>query len=255
MRQPLFAANWKMFKTPAQTRDFANAFVPLAEAFRERAAIVLCAPFIDLVPLHEELLVAETYVEIGAQDVFWESEGAYTGEISPIMLAGEGVDYCIVGHSERRRMFGETDETVAKKVSALLAADIVPIVCVGETLEENRAGKTRARVAAQIAGGLGHLTDAQRADIVIAYEPVWAIGTGLADTPENAESTIAFIRSTAGGLLDATIVYGGSMKADNAHALCAQPNIDGGLIGSASLDAAAFAALVESGLRGIDARI
>jgi len=255
MRQPLFAANWKMFKTPAQTRDYASVFVPLAEAFRERAAIVLCAPFIDLVPLHEELLVSETYVELGAQDVFWESEGAYTGEISPLMLAGEGVDYCIVGHSERRRMFGETDETVAKKVSALLAADIVPIVCVCETLEENRAGKTFARVAAQIAAGLGHLSDDQRADIVIAYEPVWAIGTGLADTPENAESTVAFIRSTAGGLLDATIVYGGSMKVDNAQALCAQPNIDGGLVGSACLDPATFAALVEDGLRGIDARI
>src|SRR5271165_422749 len=180
MRQPLFAANWKMFMTPAQTRDYANAFVPLAEKFRERAAVVLCAPFIDLVPLHEELLIAQTYVEIGAQDVFWENEGAYTGEISPAMLAGEGVDYCIVGHSERRRMFGDTDETVARKVSALLAADIVPIVCVGETLEEHRAGKARDCVRAQLIAGLGHVTDEQRADIVIAYEPIWAIGTGLA---------------------------------------------------------------------------
>ncbi|HEV2908094.1 MAG TPA: triose-phosphate isomerase, partial [Candidatus Eremiobacteraceae bacterium] len=208
MREPFFAANWKMFKTPAQAREYATAFVPLADSFRERAAIVLCAPFIDLVPLHEELLIADadTFIEIGAQDVFWEREGAFTGEVSPLMLAGESVEYCIVGHSERRRMFGDTDETVAKKVSALLAVDIVPIVCVGETLEENRAGKTQECVSAQIRTALGHLSDDQRSDIVIAYEPIWAIGTGLADTPETCDLTIGYIRSLAGGLDDATIL-------------------------------------------------
>jgi triosephosphate isomerase len=169
------------------------------------------------------------------------------------MLAGEGVDYCIVGHSERRSLFGETDEMVARKVAALLEADVVPIVCVGETLEENRAGKTRERVGAQLRAGLGQLSDEQRADIVIAYEPIWAIGTGLADTPDNADATIGFIREAMGGLIDATILYGGSMKADNAEALCAKPNVDGGLIGSASLDPAQFAKLIGNGMRGADA--
>jgi len=255
MREPFFAANWKMYKTPAQAREYATAFVPLADQFRERAAVVLCAPFIDLVPLHEELLIADadTFIEVGAQDVFWEKEGPFTGEVSPLMLAGESVEYCIVGHSERRRMFGETDEGVAKKVSALLAVDIVPIVCVGETLEENRAGKTRERVGAQIRSALGHLSDDQRSDIVIAYEPIWAIGTGLADTPETCDLTIGYIRSLAGGLDNATILYGGSMNVENAQALCACPSVDGGLIGSASLDPVKFAQLVTNGLRGIDA--
>jgi triosephosphate isomerase len=255
MREPFFAANWKMYKTPAQAREYATAFVPLADSFRERAAIVLCAPFIDLVPLHEELLIADadTFIEVGAQDVFWEQEGAFTGEVSPLMLAGESVEYCIVGHSERRRMFGDTDETVAKKITALLAADIVPIVCVGETLEENRAGKTQECVSAQIRTALGHLTDDQRSGIVIAYEPIWAIGTGLADTPETCDVTIGYIRSLAGGLDDATILYGGSMNVENAQALCACPSVDGGLVGSASLDPVKFAQLVTNGLRGIDA--
>jgi triosephosphate isomerase len=254
MREPFFAANWKMFKTPAQTREYAQAFAPLAEEFRERAAIVLCAPFIDLVPLHEELLEADTFVDLGAQDCYWEPEGPFTGEVSAFMLAGEGVDYCIVGHSERRRLFGETDEMVARKVSALIGADIVPIVCVGEALEEHLAGKTRERVCAQLQAGLGHLTDEQRGDIVIAYEPIWAIGTGLADTPESADATIGHIREVVSGCVDATILYGGSMNADNAEALCSTPNIDGGLIGSASLDPARFATLVRNGLRGTDAR-
>jgi triosephosphate isomerase len=253
VREPFFAANWKMYKTPAQTREYAQVFAPLAEEFRERAAIVLCAPFIDLVPLHEELLEADTFVDLGAQNCYWESEGAFTGEVSALMLAGEGVDYCIVGHSERRNLFGETDEMVARKVSALLGADIIPIVCVGETLEENRAGKTRERVGAQLRAGLGQLGDEQRADIVIAYEPIWAIGTGLADTPDNADATIGFIRQAMGGLADATILYGGSMKADNAEALCARPNIDGGLVGSACLDPAGFAKLIGNGMRGVDA--
>ena len=169
------------------------------------------------------------------------------------MLAGLGVAWCIVGHSERRRLFGETDETVARKVSALLAEGVRPIVCVGETLEENRAGDTRKRVAAQVHAALKHLTEEQRASLAIAYEPIWAIGTGLADSPETANATIGFIRAAAGGLERSVVLYGGSMKADNAEAFCAQPNIDGGLVGSASLDPAAFATLVANGLRGIDA--
>jgi triosephosphate isomerase len=254
MREPFFAANWKMHKTPAQTREYARAFVPLADKFRERSAVVLCPPFIDLVPLHEELLIADsdTYIELGAQDVYWEPEGAFTGEISPQMLAGEGVQYCIVGHSERRRLFGETDEMVAKKVFALIAVEIVPIVCIGETLEENRAGTTRERVTAQIHASCRQLTEEQRGNIVIAYEPVWAIGTGMADTPENANETIACIREAAPGLSDTTIIYGGSMNTNNARALCAQPNIDGGLVGSSCVDPVNFATLIENGLQGWD---
>ncbi|MBV8170534.1 MAG: triose-phosphate isomerase [Candidatus Eremiobacteraeota bacterium] len=243
-----------MYKTPAQAREYANAFAPLADKFRERAAIVLCAPFIDLVPLREELrdLDPAGFIDVGAQDVFWEPEGAYTGEISAAMLGGESVDYCIVGHSERRRLFGDTDETVARKVTALLGADIVPIVCVGETLEEHQTGRRLDVVAGQIRACLGHLSDEQRAGLVIAYEPIWAIGTGMCDTPQGADETIGFIRTLDGGLEDATILYGGSMKADNAAYLCAEQNVDGGLVGSASLDPAGFATLIDNALRGID---
>ncbi|HZV78112.1 MAG TPA: triose-phosphate isomerase [Candidatus Binatus sp.] len=254
MREPFFAANWKMYKTPEQAREYVRAFIPLADPYRERAAIVLCVPFIDLVPVREELLRHERagFIDTGAQDVYWESEGAYTGEISPTMLAGESVDYCIVGHSERRRMFGDTDEAVARKVSALLMADVIPIVCVGETFEEHETGKRLDVVASQVRACLGHLTDDQRAGIVIAYEPIWAIGTGMCDTPQGADETIGFIRALAGGLSDATILYGGSMKPDNAMSLCEQANVDGGLVGSASLDPAGFATLIGNAMRGTD---
>jgi triosephosphate isomerase (TIM) len=250
-RGPFFAANWKMYMDPETARDYANAFELLAEPFVDDAYIALCAPFVCLETLSEELEDSE--IGIGAQDCYWEPEGAFTGEISARMLR-ELVDCCIVGHSERRRLFGETDEMVARKVSALLAQEITPIVCVGESLEENQAGRTAERVTAQVVAGLGHLTDEQRGAIVIAYEPIWAIGTGLADTPESANATIAVIRSAAGGLDQAVMLYGGSMKPGNAEALCRQPNIDGGLVGSASLDPGAFAELIVNGLKGGDAR-
>ncbi|HEV2037601.1 MAG TPA: triose-phosphate isomerase, partial [Candidatus Eremiobacteraceae bacterium] len=226
-RKPLFAGNWKMYKTPAQASEYVASFWAAAEALVPRADIVLCSPFVDLETLRVEL--APSSVKIGAQDCFWEAAGPYTGEVSAQMLQASNVSYCIVGHSERRRLFAETDEMVARKVSALLGCEITPIVCVGESLEEKKQGWTAERVAAQVRAGLGHLTDEQRAKVVIAYEPIWAIGTGLADDPASANATITLIRQTAGGLSDARILYGGSMTADNCCAYCMQPDIDGGL--------------------------
>lgn len=241
-----------MYKGPAQTREYARAFVPEAEALVPSADIALLAPFIDLEALAHEL--NGTTIAFGAQDCYWEREGAFTGEISPLMLKELGVAYCVVGHSERRRLFGETDAQVARKVAALLTNDITPIVCVGESLEENREGRTRERVCAQIKESLGELSDAERAVLVIAYEPVWAIGTGLADSPESANETIQIIRGTAGGLSEVRVLYGGSMNADNVATFCAQPDIDGGLVGSASLDAFTFARLIANGTQVLDAR-
>jgi triosephosphate isomerase len=245
--KPLFAANWKMHKSPAQTIEYTVSFWAAAEALVPHADIVLCAPFVDLETLRLEL--APSSVKYGAQDCYWESEGAFTGEISAKMLAALGVSYCIVGHSERRRLFFETDEMVARKVKALLAHEITPIVCVGETLEEKEQGQTAQRVMAQIHAALGDLSDEQRAHLVIAYEQIWAIGTGLADDPASANETIKIIRHCIGGLDHARILYGGSMNAENAAAFCAEPDIDGGLIGSASLDPRKFIQLIQHGMR------
>ena len=245
IRRPLFAANWKCFKTPDETQAYVAAFRAGAEELIPLADIALLPPFIDLEAVRAAL--DGTTIGFGAQDCFWEPQGAFTGEVSAAMLGAIGCEYCVVGHSERRRLFGETDELVAKKVRALLAEGITPIVCVGETLEEYKKGLTLQRCMEQVSGSLGHLEDAERANLVVAYEPVWAIGTGLADNPESANRTIGQIRNCLGGLDEARILYGGSMKADNAAQFCAQPNIDGGLIGSASLDPAMFLTLVRNG--------
>jgi triosephosphate isomerase len=246
-RRPLFAANWKMNKSPAQTREYVVQFWAGAEALVQRADIVLCAPFIDLETLRTEL--APSRVKFGAQDCYWEPAGAFTGEISAAMLKDIGAAYCIVGHSERRRLFGETDETVAKKVDALLARELTPIVCIGESLEEKQRGETAQCCMRQIVGGLGHLSDAQRARLAIAYEPIWAIGTGLSDNPASANQMAADIRRMAGGLSEAKILYGGSMNEQNAASFCAQPEIDGGLVGGASLDPKTFLQLIINGLK------
>ena len=246
-RKPLFAANWKMHKTPAEAGEYVSSFWAAAEALTPRAEIALCAPFVDLETLRIEL--APSTVKIGAQDCYWESQGAFTGEISALMLKAIGVAYCIVGHSERRRLFAETDDMVARKASALLAHEITPIVCVGESLEEKQQGKTAQRVTAQVRESVGHLTDAERARIVIAYEPLWAIGSGLADDPVSANDCVKMIRETAGGLSDARVLYGGSMNADNAKGFCVQPDIDGGLVGSASLDPRNFIQLILNAMK------
>lgn len=244
-RRPFFAANWKCFKTPDEARAYLNDFIVPAEELIPKAEIALLPPFTAIEAVKAGL--EKTTIAFGGQDCYWEPQGAYTGEVSAAMLAAMGCEYCVVGHSERRRLFGETDDAVAKKVSALVAADVTPIVCVGETLEEYEAGMTLKRVMQQVSDGLGHLEDAVRANLVIAYEPIWAIGTGLADDPESANKTIGYIRQTLGGLDEARMLYGGSMKPDNAALFCAQPNIDGGLVGSASLDPAAFLSLINSG--------
>jgi len=241
-----------MHKSPQEARAYVTAFLPEAESLVASVDIVLLAPFIDLECVCDAL--SGSTIGFGAQDCFWEREGAFTGEVSASMLKKIGCSHCVVGHSERRRLFGDTDETVGRKVTALLAEDITPIVCVGESLDENRAGRTAERVQEQLRAGLGYLSDAERAVLVIAYEPVWAIGTGLADNPKSANNTIQTIRSAAGGLGEARILYGGSMTAENSAAFCAESDIDGGLVGSASLDPNKFVRLIASATQVFDAR-
>jgi triosephosphate isomerase (TIM) len=241
-----------MNKGPGQTRDYVAQFWAGAEALVQRADIVLCAPFVDLETLRVEL--APSRVKFGAQDCYWEPAGAYTGEVSAAMLKEIGATYCIVGHSERRRLFGETDETVARKVEALLALELTPIVCIGESLEEKQRGVTSQRCMDQIHAGLGGLSDEQRARLAIAYEPIWAIGTGLSDDPASANEMAKYIRGCAGGLEHARILYGGSMNAENVTSFCAQSDIDGGLIGGASLDPRIFLKLVLDGVKALGSR-
>lgn len=248
-RRPLFAANWKMNKTPSEAREYVASFWGAAEALVSRADIVLCAPFVDLETLRGEL--SPSSVQYGAQDCYWEPKGPFTGEISAAMLKDVGASYCIVGHSERRRLFGETDEMVARKTAALVRHEITPIVCVGETLEERNARQTVDVVSTQIRTALSGLSEKQRAAVVVAYEPVWAIGTGVADDPTVANETMKVIRGLLDGLADARLLYGGSMNPDNAFACCKQPEIDGGLVGTASLDPRQFLAVIMNSLKAM----
>jgi triosephosphate isomerase len=241
------AGNWKMYKTPAETTAFFEKFRPLVEK-SSHCEIVICPPFTDL----EAAVRAAngTSIQVGAQNVAWAKEGAFTGEISGPMLKTLGVTHAIVGHSERRQYFAETDETVLKRTQAALEFGLTPIVCVGERLEERESGKTEAVLVGQFQKGIAGLTAQQFAKIVIAYEPVWAIGTGKTATPEiaaNAHRAIrAQVREKFGkeGADAIRILYGGSVKPDNAKTLMAQPEIDGVLVGGASLDAVSFASIV-----------
>jgi triosephosphate isomerase (TIM) len=247
MRRPVMAGNWKMFKTPAETAETLKKLAPMVAA-AGHCEVVVCAPFVDLAAAVEA--GRGTNIEVGAQDVFWLKEGAYTGEVSAPMLAAAGCRWVIVGHSERRQYFGETEETVFKKTGAALEAGLKPIVCVGERLEQREAGTTESVLAAQFAGGLGGLAPEQFARVVIAYEPVWAIGTGKTATPEMAADAHRFLREQIRAKFGAEaagacrILYGGSVKPDNVKALMAQPELDGALVGGASLDAASFASIV-----------
>ena len=247
MRKPVIAGNWKMFKTGSETAAFFAQFAPQV-AGAEHAEVVICPPFVSVAIAVES--AKSTRIEIGAQDVFWLKEGAYTGEVSAPMLAADGCRWVIVGHSERRRYFGETEETVFKRTVAALDAGLKPIVCVGERLEQREAGRTEAVLAEQFAGGLAPLTPEQFVRVSIAYEPVWAIGTGKTATPETAAEAHRFlrerIRDKFGALAAGAcrILYGGSVKPDNIKALMAQPELDGALVGGASLDPASFAAIV-----------
>jgi len=247
MRKPVIAGNWKMYKTPGEAGAFIRALVPLVAGNADCEAVV-CAPFVDLAAVVEA--ARSSNIEVGAQDVFWLKEGAYTGEVSAPMLAAVGCRWVIIGHSERRQYFGETDETVLKKTVAALDAGLKPIVCMGERLDDREANQTEAVLATQCSGGVAGLTAEQFARIVIAYEPVWAIGTGKTATPQMAADAHGFLRGHMSDCFgrDAAeacrILYGGSVKPDNIKGLMAEPEIDGALVGGASLDPVSFAALV-----------
>jgi triosephosphate isomerase (TIM) len=247
MRKPVIAGNWKMYKNPGEAAGFLHDLATLV-AESTHAEIVVCPPFIDVPAAVDG--ARDSNIEIGAQDLFWLKEGAYTGEVSAPMLVAAGCRWVIVGHSERRHYFGETDESVFKKAAAALEAGLTPIVCVGERLEEREAGLTENVLATQCAGGICGLTPEQFARVVIAYEPVWAIGTGRTATPEMAGQAHHFLREQIRSRFgnehaDACrILYGGSVKPDNVKSLMAQPDLDGALVGGASLDPASFAAIV-----------
>ena len=242
-RTPIVAGNWKMNTTVPEAIALVDAMRADLEGI-DGVDRVICPPFVSLVNLHDRL--ADSPVRLGAQDMYFEAKGAFTGEISPLMLVGV-VDYVVLGHSERRHVFGEADGTINRKVQAALAHGLRPILCVGETLAENEAGQTRAVVSRQLREGLAGVAALDR--IVIAYEPVWAIGTGRPATPEGANATMAQLREVVAelyghGAADAVrILYGGSVTPDNFPAFIAQPEIDGGLVGGASLVAASFVAL------------
>ena len=237
MRTPMVAGNWKMNKTAEQAKALVAELLPGLKA-AVKVERVLCPTFTCLSSVYE--LVKDTNIGLGAQNLHWEASGAYTGEISASMVK-EFCDFVIIGHSERRQYFGETDETVNKKVKAAQAAQLLPIVCVGETLAENEAGKTKEVVTRQLRGGLTGIEIADPAKVVIAYEPVWAIGTGRAATSQDAQNVCKLIRDELESMFgkanaDAMrILYGGSVTGANAAELFAMPDIDGGLVGGASL--------------------
>jgi len=248
MRKKLIAANWKMHKTPSGAHAFVNDFLPLVTG-HERDEIVLCAPYVDLAVTVEA--VKGSGVFVGAQNVHWAKEGAFTGEISAHMLEAVGVTHVIIGHSERRQYFAETDDTVNRRLEMALDAGLTPIVCVGEVLEERESGLTDDVLRRQCTRAFSGISAKKAAKMTVAYEPVWAIGTGKTATPQIAASAHAVIRGEAEEAFGAEfaeqlrILYGGSMKPDNAKALMSEVEIDGGLVGGASLDAKSFAAIVK----------
>ncbi|RMG71099.1 MAG: triose-phosphate isomerase [Nitrospirae bacterium] len=245
MRRPLIAANWKMHKTTEETREFITRFVPLVEDVQD-VEIVIAPPFTSLAVAAKFLKGSN--VKLAGQNLFWEEKGAFTGEISAPMLRDVECEYVIVGHSERRQYFGETDETVNRRVRAAHASGLKVILCIGETLEQREAGSTFDVLKTQLLGGLKDI-DAHEM-LVIAYEPVWAIGTGKTATPEQAEEAHQFIRQQLSGIYGSDvadrirILYGGSVKPENVASLMAQPDVDGGLVGGASLKPDSFAKIV-----------
>jgi len=248
LRKPIIAGNWKMYKTVGEARKLALDVKNGSLGVADRLDVVLCPPFGSLQAVGE--VIRGSKINLGAQNCFWEDEGAFTGEMSPRMLKDLGCRYTIVGHSERRSYFGETDDSVAKKARALVRHEISPIVCVGERLEEREAGATQSVVRGQLLGSLRDVAADEILKTVIAYEPVWAIGTGKTASPAQAQEVHAFIRNILIDLyglevaLRIRIQYGGSVKADNISALMAQPDIDGALVGGASLDATSFAKIL-----------
>jgi triosephosphate isomerase len=248
MRKKLIAANWKMYKTPDQTRAFFRDFLPMISE-HDRDEIAVCPPFLDIPAAIET--TRGSSVAIGAQNMYWEKEGAFTGEISPGMLLAVGCTHVIIGHSERRQYFGEIDDTVNLKLKAALEAGLTPIVCVGEVLEEREAGLTEDVLRRQCVRAFHAISGKKASKLVMAYEPVWAIGRGKTATPQLASEAHQLIRSEAGKALGEElagklrILYGGSVKPDNAKALMSEEEIDGALVGGASLDPTSFAAIVK----------
>jgi triosephosphate isomerase len=253
-RKAIIAGNWKMNKTRPEAKALLEAIKPLVAEAAGKIEVVACVPFTNLETAIN--VTAGSNVKIGAENVHFEKSGAFTGEISADMLTELGVEYVVIGHSERRQYFGETDETVNKRTRAALAAGLKPIVCVGELLWERECNITEEVIARQIKLDLWDVTAEQMANVVIAYEPVWAIGTGKVATDEQAQEVCAFIRAQLAKLYSAevaeavTIQYGGSMNAKNCAGLLAQPDIDGGLIGGASLKAEDFSIIVKAAVEG-----
>ena len=255
-RKPLIAGNWKMNNTIGEAvvlaQEISNEFYA---DWAEFVDVAVCPPFIDLKPVKTVFEFDHTKIALGAQNVYWEEKGAYTGEISVGMLKEIGCEYCIIGHSERRTLLGETNEDVNKKAKALLAGKIAPIICVGESLSVRDAGTYLDYVTAQVKAAFAGLDGGEAKECVVAYEPIWAIGTGRTAMPEQADEVCAAIRATLNELLgevDADpirILYGGSMNEGNADQLLAEPNIDGGLIGGAALNAKSFIAIVKAALK------
>ncbi len=246
MRRKVIAGNWKMNKLPNEAIQFIEELIPLVKDTENE--VILCVPYTDL--FYSLLTAQNTNIKIGAQNMHFEEKGAYTGEVSPNMLKSIGVQYVIIGHSERRQYFNETDESVNKKVKAALANGLKPIVCVGETLEQREAGKAEEIITTQTALALEGLTNEQIKDIIIAYEPIWAIGTGKTATNEDANCSIKAIRNKIcqiyGQNVSESIIiqYGGSVKSTNCQELFTMSDIDGGLVGGASLDAEEFSKIV-----------
>ncbi len=246
MRKKVIAGNWKMNMLPNEAINFIQEIVPLIKDTKNE--VILCAPYTDL--FYVLLNVQETNIKVGAQNVHWEENGAYTGEISPKMLKSIGVEYVIIGHSERRQYFNETDETVNKKVKSALNYGLKPIICVGETLEQRENGETKKIITTQTRLALEGIEKEKMKDIIIAYEPIWAIGTGKTATVEDANESIKAIRKEIEEIYDSNISeeviiqYGGSVKSTNAKELFTASDIDGGLVGGASLKPEEFAKII-----------
>jgi triosephosphate isomerase len=247
MRTPLIAGNWKMHKTVAEAEEFIQALLPRVSS-ADGVDVAVCPPFLALQAMVDS--TRGSRVQVFAQNMHHAGSGAFTGEVSAAMLTELDVHGVILGHSERRQLFGETDKALAQKVPAALEAGLVPILCVGETEEEREAGDTERKLRHQVQEDLARVPEERIGDVVIAYEPIWAIGTGRVATPEQAQEAIAFVRALVAGRSReqaerARVLYGGSVKPENAEELLALPDVDGALVGGASLDAESCAAIVD----------
>jgi triosephosphate isomerase (TIM) len=247
MRKPVIAGNWKLYKTNQEAADLVAKLIPDVKKNRD-VEIVVAPVFTALTTV--KAIIYGSNIMLSGQDCFWEKEGAFTGEVSPEFLVDAGCSHVIIGHSERRQFFGESDETVNKKIKAAIKAGLTVLFCIGETLGEREAGKTFDVLKKQVTGGLVGITKEQLKNAIIAYEPVWAIGTGKTANDEQAQEAHAFIRTLVAGLYNITagdkirILYGGSVKPENIKGLMAQPDIDGALVGGASLESESFSAIV-----------